>query len=62
MLTSHGRVGSAQFLDSLIHKALMPPIPVIGVKEEELLRKNGVNYSDQIRLAVGMSSTAAISA
>src|SRR5579872_2813310 len=31
MLTSHDMIGSAQFLESLIHKALMPPIPVIGV-------------------------------
>jgi hypothetical protein len=31
MLTSHGMIGSAQFLESLIHNALMPPIPVIGV-------------------------------
>jgi hypothetical protein len=32
MLTSYGIVGPAQFLDSLIHNALMPPIPIIGVK------------------------------
>jgi hypothetical protein len=31
MLTSYGMVGSAQFLESLIHNALIPPIPVIGV-------------------------------
>jgi hypothetical protein len=31
MLTSYGMVGSAQFLESLIHNVLMPPIPVIRV-------------------------------
>src|SRR5215472_7604373 len=42
MLTSHGMIGSAQFLDSLIHNALMPPIPVIGVtlRSADLSRNN----------------------